>query len=93
MEAAEAAAGVAVVKPPAVALSEPPASAGLPHVSALVCKARLQWLKARVFSLLRSDIRRLARDRAAGLLRALARCAALRHWCCVQCRREYSARR
>ena len=47
MEAAEAAAVAGVVKPPAVMLSEPPASAGLPHVSALVCKARSQWLKVR----------------------------------------------
>jgi hypothetical protein len=93
MEAAEAAAGVAVVKPPAVALSEPPASAGLPQVSALVCKARLQWLKARLFSRMRSDFRRDTRPPTAGPLRALARCAPLRHWCYVQCGCEYSARR
>ena len=47
MEAAEVAADAAAVKAPAEMLSEPPASAGLPHVAALVCKARSQWLKVR----------------------------------------------
>jgi hypothetical protein len=47
MEAAEAVAEAAVAKAPAEALSEPPTSARLPHVSALVSKARSQWLKVR----------------------------------------------
>ena len=91
MEAADAAAGAVIAKAPAVALSEPPASAGLPHVTALVCKARLQWLKARALARLRSYIRRDSRPGTAGLLRARARRAAQRHWCCVHCGDEYSA--
>jgi hypothetical protein len=47
MEAAEAVAEAAVAKAPAEALSEPPTSARLPHVSVLVSKARSQWLKVR----------------------------------------------
>ena len=91
MEAADAAAGAAVAKAPAVALSEPAASAGLPHVSALVCKARLQWLKARALARVRSYIRRDDSMQAAAVLHARARRAAERHWCCVQCGCEYSA--
>lgn len=91
MEAAEAAAGAAAAKAPAEALSKPPASAGLSHVSALVCKARLQWLKVRVFACLRAFILRDVSPLAAGPLLALACRAALRHWCCAECAPKYSA--